>query len=66
MLGASLVHQAEKEWTTPELAEHAKVSAAYIRQLLLSGKLAGRKRGRDWFIPDSEVNRWLKHRQDKP
>ena len=56
----------EKEWTTMELAQHAGVVQAYIRQLLIAGeKLKGHKRGRDWFIPDSEAQRWLRSRKDR-
>jgi excisionase family DNA binding protein len=50
-------------WTTKELAEFAGVSPRYIRQLLKDGVgLKGVKRGRDWFISDSEAKRWLEER----
>ena len=50
---------AYRDWTTVELAEVAKVSSAYIRKILISGKLKGVKRGRDWFIEDEDAREWL-------
>jgi len=52
-------------WTTSELAARADVSQAYIRQMLLSGRLRGAKRGRDWLIPDEEAQRWLANRKPR-
>lgn len=50
-------------YTTGELAKEAGVSDAYIRQLLLSGKLAGTKSGRDWLIPADVGRAWLQERR---
>jgi len=52
------------DWTTNELAAAAGVSAAYIRQLLLSDKLEGHKHGRDWRIPSTVAQRWLENRKE--
>lgn len=52
-------------WTTNELAREAKVSSAYIRQLLLEGKLEGHKQGRDWIILDRDAREWLEKREAK-
>ena len=49
-------------WTTKELAQEVGVDPSRIRQVLLSGELQGRKHGRDWAIPDEEVQRWLRDR----
>ena len=53
----------KQSYTTRELAERAGVTPAYIRQLLIEGKLRGYKRGRDWFITTRQAERWLKERQ---
>ena len=55
----------EKAWSTTELAREGKVTAAYIRQMLLEGRLDGYKLARDWFVPDSEAQRWLATRRTK-
>jgi len=51
------------DWTTKELAELTKLDQSTFRHLLLNGKLKGYKRGQMWFIPDEEVQRWLKTRE---
>jgi excisionase family DNA binding protein len=56
------IEEAEKDWTTTRLSKVAGVSDAYIRQLLLSGKLEGYKLGRDWRIPDEVARPWLEDR----
>jgi excisionase family DNA binding protein len=44
------------EWiTTKGAAELTGYSAAYFRQLIARGRLAGRKMGRDWILDKSEV-----------
>ena len=59
--------QPAKVWTTNDLAEAGQVDPSLIRKLLLDGKLAGRKAGRDWLIPDAEARRWLaRPRRRKP
>jgi len=52
------------ELTTPELAKLAKLSSAYIRQVILAGKLRATKRGRDWLISAFDAERWLEERRD--
>ena len=52
-------------WTIKELCDEANVTDGYIRRLLLQGRIEGIKRGGVWFIPDSEVKRWLKAREAK-
>ena len=44
------------EWiTTQEAAELTGYAAAYFRQLIRAGRLAAKKRGRDWFLDRAEV-----------
>jgi excisionase family DNA binding protein len=57
--------QQEKVWGTSELAREAKVTATYVRQLLVEGRLDGYKLGRDWFVSDEEAQRWLANRRTK-
>jgi excisionase family DNA binding protein len=52
-------------WTAQELAAAAKVSDAYIRQLLLAHKLEAVKAGPVWVIPYAEGQRWLEQRAAK-
>lgn len=52
-------------WTAQELAAAAKVSDAYIRQLLLARKLRAAKAGHVWVIPYAEGQRWLEQRAGK-
>jgi len=49
-------------WTTRELAARAEVTDAYIRALLIDGKIDGEKFGHIWAIPDDEAKRWLSDR----
>lgn len=51
-------------YTTKELGRMAKVSADWIRQLILDGKIKADKIGRDWAISANEVMRFLRERQD--
>jgi excisionase family DNA binding protein len=51
--------------TTRELAKRAGVSQAYIRRLCAQGILKATKPGRDWLIPDEEVEGWLRERKEK-
>lgn len=55
---------AKRDLTTKELAEMAGVDPSRIRQLLLAGTIAGYKRGRDWFIPNAEAQKWLDSRRE--
>jgi hypothetical protein len=58
-------HNTKREWTTKQLAEAARLTDAYIRQLLLADKLHGRKIGRDWVISNEEAVRFLEDRAEK-
>ena len=53
-------------YTVNELAEAAGVSTSYVRRLLGSGDIQGRKVGEGrrgvWYIPASEARRWLEDR----
>jgi hypothetical protein len=63
-LGTQVVNNRGGNWTTRDLAMAAKVTPAYIRQLILAGKLRGAyKLGRDWLIPDTVARRWLESRE---
>jgi excisionase family DNA binding protein len=45
-----------KEWlTTAEAAELAGYHVKYVRRLVKDGKIAGRKRGRDWWVDKQSV-----------
>jgi excisionase family DNA binding protein len=46
---------AEKVYTTEEAAEHLRVKPITIRRYLKSGKLKGIKLGKEWRIPDSDM-----------
>ena len=50
-------------YTTNELGKEAGVSDAYIRRLLIAGKLTGEKVGRDWLIPVDVGRAWLTERR---
>jgi len=44
------------EWiTTNEAADLTGYASAYLRQLILLGRLPARKRGRDWFLCKADV-----------
>ncbi len=44
------------EWiTTNEAAELTGYASAYLRQLILQGRLPAKKRGRDWFLRKADV-----------
>jgi len=51
--------------TTQKAAERLGVGDSRIRQLILDGKLAAVKAGRDWLIKASDL-RLLKNRKTKP
>jgi excisionase family DNA binding protein len=53
----------KRSWTTTELAKVAGLSRAYIRQLILAGRIRAEKVGRDWIISDNEVLRFLEQRR---
>lgn len=48
-----------KPYSAQELAHEAGVSDAYIRRLLIDGKLAGQKLGPIWMISAEEGRRFL-------
>ncbi len=50
-------------YTTVELAERAGVSTAYLRHLLIVGRLNGAKAGRDWVIDRVSAETWLRDRE---
>ena len=50
-------------YTTKELAQAAGVDPSYLRHLLIAGKLAGDKVGRDWLIPADVGRAWLASRR---
>ncbi len=49
-------------WTPRTLAEAADVTTSYIRLLLSTEKLRGKKLGGVWMIPYEEGKRWLDER----
>ena len=61
--GVSAMTEIKRDWTTAEVAKVAGVSQAYIRQLILAGKLQARKVGPLWVITDNEVLRFLERRR---
>ena len=54
-----------QDWTTESLAKEAGVSSAWIRQLLIQGKIKGEKFGHIWRIPYVEGQRWLETHASK-
>jgi excisionase family DNA binding protein len=44
--------------TAREAARWLGCSVQYVRRLLRSGRLRGRKIGRDWIVEDDVVARW--------
>lgn len=53
------MNERTKPYSTQELAREANVSDAYIRRLLIDGKLAGQKLGPVWMISVEEGRRFL-------
>jgi len=51
--------------TTQKAAERLGVSDSRIRQLILNGKLAAVKAGRDWLIRDADL-KLMEKRKTKP
>lgn len=49
--------------STKKAAELTGFEMAYIRQLLLRGKLNGRKFGRDWQVSQASVDKYLATRK---
>jgi excisionase family DNA binding protein len=47
----------EDFYTTKEAAEELGVTDAYIRQMILNGKLGALKAGRDHLIPAAEIKK---------
>ena len=48
--------------TTKEASAKAGLDRAYIRRLLESGKLSGRKVGRDWLVDDKSLEYYMANR----
>lgn len=44
--------------TTKEAAIALSVTVQHVRRLVRTGKLAGQKRGRDWFVLRDSVERY--------
>lgn len=51
--------------STAMVAEITGFTAAYIRRLLLDGKLDGKKVGKEWLISQSQVKRIKHQRKNK-
>lgn len=51
-------------WTTTQLAEAANVSTAYLRRIMIEGRLKGEKLGHIWTISNDEAQKFL-NRKDK-
>jgi excisionase family DNA binding protein len=48
-----------QDWiTTGEAAELTGYTQAYVRQLILKGRLKAHKLGRDWFLKRSDVEEY--------
>ncbi len=43
------------ELTTTEAAERLKVGIRQVQKLIKDGRLPARKRGRDWFIKEEDL-----------
>jgi excisionase family DNA binding protein len=66
LFGVLAMPEREKPWNTTELAKEAGLSDAYIRQLIIGGKIpSAYKVGRDWLIPAEEGQAWLDKRNEK-
>jgi excisionase family DNA binding protein len=53
------------EWiTTTEAEALTGYTADYFRKAIKRGRLAGRKRGRDWFLSKAEVLAYAKEMQE--
>jgi hypothetical protein len=49
-------------WTAQQIAKRAGLTDAYVRSLLINGKIKGKKFGYVWAISDEEAARWLGER----
>jgi excisionase family DNA binding protein len=48
------------EWlTTAEAAELTGYHVKYVRRLVREGKIAARKRGRDWWVDKASVRAYI-------
>jgi len=45
-----------KKYTVSEAAEYLKISPGRVRQLLIAGRLHGKKFGRDWQITQKALD----------
>ena len=48
-----------RELTVNEAAEKMGFNPRWVRELLTTGKLQGRHKGRKWLIPEAEIERYL-------
>jgi excisionase family DNA binding protein len=62
-LGGTMTEEQKQPLTAQSLAAQAGCSDAYIRQLLIDGRIAGTKHGDVWSIPAEEARRWLSERR---
>ena len=53
----------QHDWTTAALAQAGGLSTARIRQILIAGRLRGRKAGRDWLVAEADARAWLAQRE---
>ena len=51
---------ADTKLTTKQAARIADTSDAYIRQLILAGKVKAEKFGRDWIVSRASLEQWLR------
>lgn len=49
-------------WTAKQLADRAGLADAYVRSLLIDGKIQAGKFAHVWAIPDEEAARFLGER----
>lgn len=52
--------------TTKQVAQRLMITPQAVRNLLLSGRLLGRKEGRDWFIDASFLNYYVQCPRGRP
>lgn len=55
----------KEQWTTTELAEAAGVSSAYLRRIMLEGRLQAVKVDRQWFIGNQAAQDFLNRKEKK-
>lgn len=48
------------ELSVAQVADVAEVPARTVRRHLATGRLKGRKLGRDWIIQETDAGKWIK------